>query len=129
MSLVFDKAEPARSLLKPVEPHDDLFHLTTSIGSEKCPIRDKLLGEEFMYLFLRCVERQVADVKCCRCVQNREVLEFFVGLARVSKSSHGSRATFDLDRDSTYALGLSSRSSTGPPRSVAMKIARPLGAE
>jgi hypothetical protein len=84
MSLVFDKAEPAWSLLIPVEAHDDLFHLTTSRGSEKCPIRGKLLGEELMYLLLRGVERQVADVKSGRCVQNREILELFVGLDRVS---------------------------------------------
>jgi hypothetical protein len=39
-----------------------------------------------MYLFLRGVEGEIADIKGCRCLEHGKILEFLVCLLGVSKS-------------------------------------------
>ena len=83
-------------------------------------MRYRLLGEKFMYLLLCGVEREIADVKSRCCVKNGKILEILVCLVRVSRAP-ALPTTLDLDLVSTYELGLSSRSNTGPPSSDAMR--------
>jgi len=50
-------------------------------------MRYKLLGEQLMDLLLCGVEREIADIKSRRGIENGKILEIFVGLSRVSRSS------------------------------------------
>lgn len=56
MCIVFDKAEAARCLLKPIQTHDKTLDLAA-------------LGEEFVNLLFCGVERQVPDIECGRVLE------------------------------------------------------------
>lgn len=56
MGIIFDKAEAARSLLETIKAHYDTFDLAA-------------LGEQFMNLFLGCIEGEVAHIESGRILQ------------------------------------------------------------